>query len=88
MELIKSAIIGSGIKCDLTVADPWASFKHCVIKQWSNGSFTVEDLGSTNGTYIRNLAMFGEATKVEKPTVLISGDEIQVGRTWIPWKRM
>ncbi len=41
-----------------------------------NGSFVVEDLGSTNGTYVNGRQVTG-------PTVLTPGDEIKLGRTLV-----
>jgi hypothetical protein len=41
-----------------------------------NGSFVVEDLGSTNGTFVNGRQVTG-------PTVLSPGDEIKLGRTLV-----
>jgi hypothetical protein len=41
-----------------------------------NGSFVVEDLGSTNGTYVNG-------SRVTGPTTLASGDQIQLGKTLV-----
>jgi hypothetical protein len=41
-----------------------------------NGSFVVEDLGSTNGTYVNGRRVTG-------PTALMPGDEIQLGKTLV-----
>ena len=40
----------------------------------SNGTFTIEDLGSTNGTFVN-------ARRISKPELLSPGDRIQVGTT-------
>ena len=41
-----------------------------------NGNFVVEDLGSTNGTYVNGRRLAG-------PAVLSPGDEIQLGKTLV-----
>jgi hypothetical protein len=44
-------LIGRNESCDLIVSDPLVSRRHCQIL-WDGVYCTVEDLGSTNGTYI------------------------------------
>ena len=43
--------IGRSPKADITIDDDRISRIHCAIK-WSNGSITIEDKGSKNGTYV------------------------------------
>jgi hypothetical protein len=59
---------GNGI----AIPEPYVSARHAVIYQ-SGGSYWVEDLGSTNGTYVNGLP-------VKEPTLLTSGDDIYVGK--------
>jgi pSer/pThr/pTyr-binding forkhead associated (FHA) protein len=44
-------IIGSGAQCDLVVNSPGVSGRHCRLAATGDG-YTIEDLGSTNGTYV------------------------------------
>jgi len=44
-------LIGRNESCDLIVSDPLVSRRHCQIL-WDGVYCTVEDLGSTNGTYV------------------------------------
>ncbi len=44
-------LIGRSESCDLIVSDPLVSRRHCQIL-WDGVYCTVEDLGSTNGTYV------------------------------------
>src|SRR5512143_3792453 len=44
-------LIGRNESCDLIVSDPLVSRRHCQIS-WDGVYCTVEDLGSTNGTYV------------------------------------
>lgn len=64
--------IGRADDNDLTVADdPYISGRHAHI--YLHGGYAViEDLGSTNGTYVNN-------TRVTEPNDLEIGDRIQIG---------
>jgi pSer/pThr/pTyr-binding forkhead associated (FHA) protein len=48
---MRSWVIGSSADCDVVVDSPLASGRHCQLTQKSDGFF-LEDLGSTNGTYV------------------------------------
>jgi FHA domain len=58
---------------DLVVEDPEVSRRHAVLRR-SNGSVVVEDLDSTNGTFVN-----GE--RIQSPIAVGPGDQIRVGRT-------
>jgi hypothetical protein len=60
---------------DLTIDDQDMSRRHAVVRP-SEGRLQVEDLGSTNGTFV-------DGTKIEGPTMLGGGAEIQLGATVI-----
>jgi len=49
--ILTSWLIGSHASCDLVVNHPTVSAQHCRLTEFPAG-FTVEDLGSTNGTYV------------------------------------
>jgi len=49
--ILTSWLIGSHASCDLVVNHPTVSAQHCRLTEFPTG-FTVEDLGSTNGTYV------------------------------------
>jgi pSer/pThr/pTyr-binding forkhead associated (FHA) protein len=51
-----SWLIGSAKDCDLRVAKETVSGHHCRLVQLANG-FTLEDLGSTNGTHISGVRL-------------------------------
>jgi len=48
---VRRWLIGSQPECDLVVNLPAVSGRHCVLSQDASG-FTLEDLGSTNGTFV------------------------------------
>lgn len=68
---------------DLDVHDPEAkvSRRHARIKS-SDGQFMIEDLGSTNGTFVNR----GRRLIPGNPHILSDGDEIIVGKTFLRFK--
>jgi len=71
IELSETTTIGRDPKSDIYINHPSASFHHAVLHKTSSG-YLIEDLKSTNGTYIN-----GKQVKGKIP--LNKGDEIQVG---------
>ena len=65
--------IGRDAACDISLSDTYASQQHARISN-RNGSWVIEDLGSTNGTYLNQ-------RKVTVPTALAPGDTIRIGKT-------
>lgn len=65
--------IGRAPDSTLVIDDDYASSRHARI-YLSEGSWVVEDLGSTNGTWI-------ERTRITQPTVLPPGAPLRIGRT-------
>lgn len=45
-------LVGSQESCEVIVKDPTVSARHCRLRQYDDHHFELEDLGSTNGTYI------------------------------------
>ncbi|HUA45883.1 MAG TPA: FHA domain-containing protein [Solirubrobacteraceae bacterium] len=58
---------------DLDIDDPELSRRHAVVRRFAN-RLQVEDLGSTNGTYV-------DGTRIAEPTLLGGGAEIKIGTT-------
>ena len=70
--LTESAItLGREAYNDVVLIDPEASRKHAQIS-FQAGRYVVEDLGSTNGTYVNG-------RKITSPTTLNRGDVIEIG---------
>jgi FHA domain len=65
--------IGRASSCQIRPNDTYVSQMHAKISD-RNGSWVVEDLGSTNGTYLNQ-------RKVTVPTELSPGDRIRIGKT-------
>jgi len=67
------ASIGRAAGCQITLDDTYASQIHARVFT-RDGAWQVEDLGSTNGTWLNR-------QKVSGPMVIASGDRLQIGNT-------
>ncbi|GAB4275223.1 MAG: hypothetical protein Kow0080_24390 [Candidatus Promineifilaceae bacterium] len=65
--------IGRSEQNDIAIADPEVSRRHAHIT-FQNGAFLLEDLGSTNGTFVNG-------RRLNTPTPLKDGDIIYLGET-------
>lgn len=65
--------IGRAAACTVTVDDTFVSQLHARVYQ-HDGQIMVEDMGSTNGTYLNR-------RRVASPVVMHPGDSLQVGNT-------
>jgi hypothetical protein len=65
--------VGRAAGCQVTIEDTYASQLHARVFL-RDGTVYVEDLGSTNGTYLNR-------RKVTGPMVLQRGDKLQIGNT-------
>jgi pSer/pThr/pTyr-binding forkhead associated (FHA) protein len=65
--------IGRADHCTIRLADTYASQVHARLSP-RNGSWTIEDLGSTNGTFLNE-------RRLESPSQVRSGDKIRIGTT-------
>ncbi len=50
-------LVGRAAECDLRIDDPKASRRHALVRVLDSGACTVEDLGSQNGTYLREYSL-------------------------------
>ena len=66
-------LIGRGSDAAIKLDDDYVSTRHARIGE-SNGTFYVEDLGSTNGTFVN-----GE--RITAKTLVRAGDAIRIGQT-------
>lgn len=78
-ELEGDVIIGRAPECAVSIGDEFASNQHSKVYQ-AEGRFYVEDLGSTNGTYVNG-------RRIHYPTELRSGDRVKIGRTVMEFRR-
>ncbi len=78
---------GKPVEIDLTdqeasLPSSSVSRQHAAIK-FENGQYTIEDIGSANGTYVNR----GNRLQIGVPQALNGGDEIIVGRVYLKFIR-
>ncbi len=73
LELADELTVGRAEKCHLVLEDSYVSQVHARIFSRDDG-FMVEDLGSTNGTYLNR-------RRITSPTPLQRGDQVKIGKT-------
>ncbi|HWL66085.1 MAG TPA: FHA domain-containing protein [Actinomycetota bacterium] len=79
LELGDELVIGRAEKCHLVIDDTYVSQLHARI--FGRGdSFVVEDLGSTNGTYVNR-------RRITAPTELQRGDRVKIGKTVLEMRK-
>ena len=66
-------VLGRDTNCDISVMDEALSAHHARIT-YHHGQWWLEDLNSTNGTFLNN-------EKLTTPAVVITGDEFKCGNT-------
>jgi hypothetical protein len=70
-DLEGGAVLGRGEQAEIRLEDPFASSRHAQITR-QGGVMVVEDLGSTNGTYLNEEVLGG-------PAPLHPGDRVRIG---------
>ena len=60
--------------CDVVLPDPEVSRRHAVMRVLDSGEVAIEDLGSTNGTYVND-------QRAEGATPVAPGDVVRLGNT-------
>jgi len=78
-DLGEEVTVGRAAGCGVRVDDTYASQLHARVFQ-RDGQYHVEDLGSTNGTYV-NRRGTRSRDKVTTPMAVQSGDRIIIGQT-------
>jgi hypothetical protein len=66
-------MIGRGADCQLILDDDYVSTRHARVVSAPNGIY-VEDLGSTNGTYVNG-------QRITAPTTITLADTVRIGKT-------
>lgn len=70
-DLDGGALLGRGAQADIRLEDPFASARHVRVYEQGN-ILVVEDLGSTNGTYLNEELL-------DSPRPLHAGDRVRIG---------
>ena len=79
VRLSASMTVGRAPECELRLDDTYASQQHARLFA-KNNSWFVEDLGSTNGTFVND-------QKLAAPAMLQPGDKVRVGQTIMELRR-
>ncbi|MFP5282690.1 MAG: FHA domain-containing protein [Actinomycetes bacterium] len=66
-------LIGRGADCQLILDDDYVSTRHARVVPNEDGYY-VEDLGSTNGTYVNG-------ARIVAPTTITLADTVRIGKT-------
>jgi pSer/pThr/pTyr-binding forkhead associated (FHA) protein len=66
-------MIGRGAECQIILDDDYVSTRHARVVSGENGIY-VEDLGSTNGSYVNG-------QRITAPTLLTMSDTVRIGKT-------
>ena len=72
-DLDSQLVVGRGEQAEIRIDDPFASSRHARIYEQGN-SVVIEDLGSTNGTYLNEELL-------ESPRPLHPGDRVRIGES-------
>jgi FHA domain len=78
-KLATSMLVGRAPECEIRVTDTYASQQHARLFG-RQGGWYVEDLGSTNGTFVND-------QRLAAPALVQPGDKIRVGTTMLELKR-
>ena len=71
IDVDRAVVIGRSSDCDLSISDTYLSSRHARVAN-DSGDLSIEDLGSTNGTYVNQELVDGRVH-------LERGDIVQVG---------
>ncbi len=72
LQLVEEVHIGRSEACELVLDDDYVSSMHAQLNHRSDGSWVLQDLGSTNGTYVNS-------ERIADPTIVGVEDIIRIG---------
>lgn len=80
MNPVQIITFGRDASCSVVLSDPSVSRQHCQIVQFDNGTFSIVDLGSKNGTFVNGRRIYSE-------TPLSWNDNVNMGNVAVPWRQ-
>ena len=75
---MKVITIGRHHTNDVIIDDQLVSRHHVQIIQDNNGNYVIQDMNSTNGTFVNG-------NKIHRPTPLQKTDIVRIGNQILPW---
>lgn len=69
--LVLPALVGRAPDCPIQLNDPSISRQHCKFGVNPHGAVTIQDVGSTNGVYVRDVRV--------KQDTIVCGERFQIG---------
>ena len=75
---MKVVTVGRSSDNDVILNDPYIGRHHCQIILHDDGSYSLSDFGSTNGTYVNGQRVYGEIK-------LSTNDIVKIGTTILTW---
>src|SRR6185369_964542 len=72
--IIGSWLMGKDLSCDIVISHPTVSSQHCRLTQYER-QFTLEDMGSTNGTFVDGIRLTPRL-----PVIVNRQQEITLGK--------
>jgi pSer/pThr/pTyr-binding forkhead associated (FHA) protein len=78
-DLVDELIIGRADKCHVVIGDSYASQVHARVFRKQDNVY-IEDMGSTNGTYLNR-------KKITSPAMVSRGDVARIGKTQMEFKK-
>lgn len=82
--IVQEWVVGKENTCDVRVEDIYVSNRHAIVHIDNEYNYWVQDLGSTNGTWIRRGT---DTIRVYTPRRIYQGDTLIIGRSEISWKK-
>lgn len=76
---MKKLTIGKNPSCDIIIDNPKVSRQHACLTFFDDGTASVKDLNSTNGTFVNGQRISGD-------TVLSGSDELKVADSVVNWR--
>jgi hypothetical protein len=78
-DVLRTVVYGQAEDCDVQITDdPYVSNHHARVTEYIDGRADLEDLGSTNGTWMLNVRVWGRWP-------LGDGNQFRIGRTAVTW---
>ena len=72
LQLVPEVHIGRSQACELVLEDDYVSQMHALLRHNDNGGWLIQDMGSTNGTFVNQI-------KIDQPVQVGVSDIIRIG---------